>query len=281
MSDYGEVRVSPTGLDSWSSCRFSYLLSRVLGLRDHDYDVVYQSPREAGVILHRVFAEVTLELDRLAEERSADEPLSHSSRIAEVVAETLDRWQGPRFIPPVWTDQRRRVEEFVQGFLVAEGSFAQGTRIHSVEDSFEVRSIRPGVTLHGRIDRISKRDDTFVIIDYKKRLWKKRSGMMAPDGSLTTYQIPCYVLLVEDQIGTVSEALYYDMTAHKYESVFGATKPWFDDGERVGLEAQTYAAIEQMNEAITLGAYQPPSPRGSCQGCDFRAICREKYLVRQ
>lgn len=278
-SDYGEIRISPTGLDSWSSCRFAYLLSGVLGLREHDYDVVYQSARQTGVILHRVFAAVTLELDRLAKEQSPDE--FEPSKIFEIVADTLDRWQGPRFIPPVWADQRRSVAEIVDGFLAAEQSFARGTSIHSVEDSFEIRSVHPGVTLHGRIDRISKRDDLFIIIDYKKRLWRKRSGMVAPDGSLITYQIPCYVLLVEDQCGAVGEALYYDMTAQKYEVVFGEAKPWFDDNERAGLEIQTRSAIAQMSEAITNGAYQPPSPRGSCLGCDFRAICREKYLERQ
>ena len=123
-------------------------------------------------------------------------------------------------------------------------------------------------------------DGGYIVVDYKSRLWKKRAGMVTRDGTLVSFQVPVYLLLVEGTYGSVSDALYYDIYKGAYSSVFGGKKPWFDDQERVELLNQTTTAVSRMVKGISASIYTTPGPGEVCEGCDFRAVCREKYRVR-
>ncbi len=269
------IRISPTGLDTWNYCKYRYLLSRALGLEQLDFDAVYTSPLDAGILFHKLLAAVLRRLD--TDGRRVPTGLDN---IRDFVHRVFSSWVGTRFLEPVRNYLRRRAEEYIRAFLQTEGEVFPDTRMRALEESFEVPTDATGVALYGRIDRISERDDGYIVVDYKTHLWKKAAGMVTPEGDLYSFQIPIYLLLVEGSYGPVAEALYYDIHKGSYENVFGGAKPWFDEEMKDNLLGQTVDTVSRMYRAITEGDYQTPVPRGGCVPCEFRPVCREKYRVR-
>ncbi|MBT3273604.1 MAG: hypothetical protein HN368_10635 [Spirochaetales bacterium] len=276
----GEFRISPTSLDVWSGCGFSYFLNYVLKLEETDFDTTYSSPRITGIILHRVLAALTQVLDRELAGRLQE----NFERAKIILEEEIDRvfaeWRDPVFIHPAWTDERRHISEYLAGFLETESKVWDSARLIAVEESLEIPDFISGIVLHGRIDRISEFNGEQIIVDYKKRLKSKKSGMVSPENELRSFQVPCYLLLTEDVHGAADQALYYDVTEQKYHQVFGGNKPWFDPTEREDLLSQTRNAVKSMGDTIQAGSFITPKPRGSCDGCAFRGVCREKYVIR-
>ncbi len=273
----GMVRISPTGLDTWKHCKFRFLLSRALGLEEEALDTVFTDPRELGILYHRLFAEAM----RLAEGATITNTKEvRSQTVYTVMQSVFNRWLGPRFLSPVRNDILRRAEQKLTSFLESDALKFEGSKLYSLEDTLERGFEQSGLVLYGRIDRISQQGEGFAVVDYKSRLWKKRAGMVTPQDELYSFQIPVYVLLVEGSYGPVSEALYYDIDSGTYYSVFGGDKPWFDDGEREELLRQTKNEIELMHRSISNAEYQTPAPKGGCEPCEFRPVCREKYRVR-
>jgi hypothetical protein len=273
VTEEGKLRISPTNLDMWIGCRFRYLLYRGLRLEETEFDTVYSSPLESGILFHSLFSEVLSAVDGI--------PDVHQKTViaAKVLTKVFLSWTGPRFLPPILNDLRRRAEEHIQAFLEVDGETFPSARVHTLEDTLQVPSAEDGAVLYGRLDRISALDGSYIVVDYKTRLWKKKAGMVTPDGTLYSFQVPVYLLLVEGIYGPVSEALYYDIHKGEYSSVFGGAKPWFDDSKRVDLLEQTRTAVSLMFKGINASIYT--TPEDGCDGCDFRAVCREKYRVRQ
>ncbi len=279
-TENGELKISPTALDAWHGCGFSYLLGTVLRIDETDYDLMYSSPRVVGILFHRVLASLAEALDQQLTGGLRENIERGREILDEEIARVFSHWNDPVFILPAWEDEKRRVVEYLAGFLDIECKYWDGTCLTAVEESLEIESFAPGVTLHGRIDRILERDGAFCVIDYKKRLYSNRARMVDQDNNLLTFQVPFYLLLAEHVHGAVNEALYYDITGQKYHQVFGGSKPWFDSAERGDLLNQTKKAVEIMSRSIQKGSYTVPKPRGSCDGCRFRAVCREKYIIR-
>jgi RecB family exonuclease len=270
----GKVRISPTSLDMWTDCKFRYLLYRALGIEELEYDVVYTSALEKGNLLHDLLAKVTRKVDGLADEA---EKKAVASR---VFSESFTGWAGARFLPPVLRDLRRQAVEYIHLFLKEDEKRFPQARVHALEDTLQISVNEPEVLLYGRIDRISKHEGGYIVIDYKSRLRNKRAGMVSKDGTIKTYQIPIYLLLVENAYGAVAEALYYDIRDGAYQNVFGGEKPWFGDEERDQLLIETRRAVSTMYRGIASSNYQTPAPGDGCERCGLRPICREKYRVK-
>ena len=273
-SEDGVLRISPTNLDIWMGCRFGYLLKRVLGLEEIEFDTVYSSPLESGILYHALFAKVLSAVDAVSD------PEERTATAGKVVESVFASWTRANFLPPVLNDLRRRAEEKVLDFVRVDAESFPGSKVEALEQTLEVGVDRTSTALYGRIDRISAVDGGFIVVDYKSRLWKKRSGMVAEDGSLLSFQVPIYLRLVEETLGPVKEALYYDIYESRYSSVFGGKKPWFDDEQREDLLNQTNDAVSTMISGIEAGEYTTPGPGDSCNGCEFRAVCRKRYRVR-
>ncbi len=273
-TEEGKLRISPTNLDMWADCRFRYLLGRVLWLEEADFDTVYSSAQESGILFHSLLSEALRAVDGI--------PDAHETAAiaAKVVEKVFSSWTGPRFILPVLNDLRRRAEEYVNKFLEADTEMFPDARTYALENTLQVPTAEFDAVLHGRIDRISVQNGGYIVVDYKTRLWKKKAGMVAPDGTLRSFQVPLYLLLVEGNYGPVSQALYYDIREGTYSSVFGGNKSWFDDGEREELLDQAKAAVSRMIRDIKASLYVTPEPGEGCDGCDFRPVCRKKYRVR-
>ena len=219
----GVLPISPSNLDEWYGCKFSYLLHRALGVERIDFDTVYTDPREAGILFHAVLAAALREAAGTPVVEGVD-----PARTVALVDGVFASWLGTKFLPPVWKDLRLRALECLFAFLKTDSIRFADTRLFTLEDSLKIDAGIPGVVLHGRIDRISERQGSFIVIDYKTNVRKKAAGMVAPDGVLFSFQVPIYLLLVEGTYGSVSEALYYDINKADYANVFGGAKPWFD-----------------------------------------------------
>ena len=273
----GLLRVSPTNLDTWTHCRFRLLLGRGIGLEEADFDTVYTSPRESGILFHRLFAEALRYLSG-AGETAAEE--ADSRTVSAVLNRVFTQWIGSKFLEPVRREIRRRAEHYLRMFLASDRGRFPHARIFKLEDTLETVAGKSGAALYGRIDRISEENGNYIIIDYKTHVGSKRAGMVTAGNELYSYQVPLYVLLVEAVYGPVAEALYYDIDKASFDSVFGGEKPWFDDTEREDLLRQTDEAVIRMLRGITGCDYKTPLPKGGCAPCEFRPICREKYRVR-
>ena len=174
---------SPTGLQQWATCPFSYFLGKVLGLRDLEDpgDAETISPMDRGVLVHTILERFFRErLGRHADAEWTDADHAELLRVADDV-EQLFRARGLTGRPLLWKAEwaalrrhLRRIldadgrDERLVGVAPAEVELAFG---HEGEPTAVQIDLGDGRELHfgGRVDRIDRSPDgaKLVVLDYK------------------------------------------------------------------------------------------------------------------
>ena len=279
----GVLRVSASKLQEFFGCPFSYLLSRVLKLEESSYQFISYDPRIAGTAEHGI-------LKRLAERIGnrgflPAEIENYRKYASEETAAYLMEWErgrDPLFISPVMEAFRRRTEEALNLFLSVEAETFPGYRLMEAEYTLNMKDFIEGVSLTGKIDRVSEKEEKAVLVDYKRSSWGLVKGAVVTEpGGSGSYQIPFYLVLMEAVPNIrVDKAAYYFLEEGKYQFFFGGDKSWFSEEEAEGFKGILRDSIVIMRDYIREGRYTTPSPKEGCDSCRFRGICRTKYVVR-
>lgn len=258
------ARWSATAHQEFVDCPYRWFASRRLGLRAPDRISDAMSKQEFGQLVHRCLQAFHTDLPELPGPfgRVVTRPdLDDAEALLVEIGDAVFAREAPDdFVARTWLAAWRRAVPALARFELERAE--AGWRVIGGERVFE-REL-PGVVLHGRIDRLERRDDgAHAVIDYK-------TGASASRGQLSdgeSVQLASYALGVD----------------HVAEIAFVAL-----DGKATGLPGGrgSYREVDELLEAVgqrladAVAALRAGAPvvahgdRTVCRWCAYDGLCR-------
>ena len=293
---------SPSSLERWARCPFSYLLGNVLGLGalERPEDITTISPADKGLLIHRILEVFLSAVLEQATFPRADQPWSEDQRA------TLHRIADKAFGEAessgatgkmlLWELERRDILSDLDSFLEADSR--QRARFGTATTQVEARFGMPDAGLtqswpgawieladggrlrfHGLIDRVdvTSSGHDALVIDYK-------TGSAAPYSGIEKdridrgmrLQLPVYSLAVRGALGedVVVHAAYWFVSQREGFKLAPREPVALDD-----VLDPFEGAVSTIVSGIRDGLF-PANPGQrrersfeNCQYCDFDSLC--------
>ena len=282
---HGIVGSRPSGsysvksLEQYLECPFKYFAGTLLDLRDEAPEQPILTPRERGLLLHRVFETFYRDWHNTAGKSvtlaNLDQALTRFGRIVELAIQDLQPTE--RTVMAAWllgsaaapglaerlfllevlrpADVIERLVEFrIDGsFVFTEGGRCRKVRLRGVVD---------------RIDLFS--DGTFRLIDYKTN---------KSPGRKVALQLPVYTRCVEQQLDghrgrswQAAEAAYVAFGDERLYIPLARSELSRELSKSDGRVIETLDELEN-------GVYPPrPAELYHCRICPFPTVCRKDYV---
>ena len=257
-------KISPTRLDSYLRCPFTYFLNRkdVLGDKRMDDRAEELASWEYGNLAHEA-------LERWALSELKDS--TDAAAIADFLSSDLDRQLVERFgtaIPAIVAMQGESVRRRLTLFAERQVAWrAEGWKIVAAERKLEVQYDH--TRFYGKCDRIDRNERTgrWCVIDYKT--WDKadraESRVTKRDGTVEwkSLQLPLYcAMLAVDHDPLFAEAQLENISS--CYCVLGKTAEDVRYTPPAGgeLVREAEEKIRELVPLIERGVFWPPSPKG-------------------
>lgn len=300
MRSPGFLLFSAGDLERFFACPFGYLLSRPLALRDLDFSVDTDSPRELGTLYHDT-------LEAFFKELSASGAPFQESRLDEYAARLrallAEKSQRAKMIPPEAHEARLPFyERVVDRVLEIDAHLIDGHVPQYVEAWERVTLPELQTVLVGRIDRVTRSPEgTLTLVDYKKGGTPSARELNAGSRSVTgvrdlpedarageaarlqSVQIPLYVLLLSSHGERVETAALVSLEKDGLVAVMAspdgpvAKKAVMDHQRMEEIQLLLRDRIRQTGASIRDGDYRCAD---ECTACPFRGVCRAAFVVR-
>jgi hypothetical protein len=286
------MRYNVSALDTYLSCPLRFYYRTVLKLGDADEVTGEVDASDVGKLVHAILADLLrpamgkqLTPDHLASPRLEEIAESH------IRAEFGTGLLGERYL--VRAQILQRLREVVEMYMIP-GCTEVPTTVLGVEQ--DIVCTRHGFTLTGRMDRIERRGDHTIILDYKtgqsvngltvrldRLAVEDRTTWRSAVGSL---QLPLYALLFALTTGVPAAELdcaYVVLGSGDVRA--GIEQNAFRDGlapeERMGkLDELLSLILREVNDP-TLPFAATEDLKGECTGCTFRTLCGTEWVGRE
>jgi ATP-dependent helicase/nuclease subunit B len=281
---------SASRIERLAACPYRYFLRDILRvrppIREERDPTRWLSGLEFGRLLHEVFHDFLSELHRNDERVN---PERHEGTLLAVLERQLRRYteEVPVFNEAAKRADLRRLQRSLRVFLNAESrsepaepvgfeiSFGQGRSDHlNRPDPIRLElGSDLAFMLNGKIDRVDRVDDGFIVIDYKTgSQYRYETGDLLNGGLNLQWALYALALgkLVEmwDQTGPVLRSGYY-FASHKGNGRRIEERP--PTAEELGR------TLSPLFEMARQGFYPHVQKEGGqCTFCDFRAICQKE-----
>lgn len=268
---------SASGLESYRTCPFGFLVSRLFGLESREEPGEGLDGRQLGILYHRI-------LEEIHRAPGVDDPtdlgqlLEALPSVAGAVLDAAPANLG--FRETTWWPQiRSEIVENVRRTIEAIHALPGGFVPHRHEMAFGLRGQPPLVVrqgedsflLRGLIDRVDGAPDGRVrVIDYKTAGPSGYDDRAVAEGK--KMQLPLYALAARDalDLGNPVEGFYWHVQ-HAEPSRFQMSR--FEGGPGGAIEAALQKAWEAVRGARD-GCFAPQPPDGGCPSyCAAAAFC--------
>lgn len=288
-----EHAFSPTSLERYARCPYSFFLGRVLGgaTEPEPEEIERIDPLDRGSLMHSVFERF---LAGLGEERPAvarrEKQLAQLLAIADEECAAYEQ-SGLTGHPLLWAhdrgvilaDLRRWFDLEVEDAALTTYSQARFEVPFGLEDPGSTAEpvaipIRGGTLLvKGRIDRLEyDPGERFRVIDYKTGSSGWKPGDDSVDGG-RALQLPVYMLAASERLGIPAKA---GSAAYHYASRRGGFKRATFSGTALGgREDGVGALLAALVGSLRAGDFHATPEKPVCRGCDFNGVCDESRIA--
>ncbi len=242
---------SPSAYQTLLDCPYRFFARSVLGLQELDEADEALDKSDYGTALH----------DILKRFHDADPPMDRDAALALLHDYSEAEFTRlPAYTAAAWRARWEGIQPaYVDAWLA---HVAEGWRYQSGETDFETRHKVPGlgeVRLHGRVDRIDRREDNLYVFDYKTASAANLKRKLKDPGEAV--QLPFYAWLCE----AAAAFLPIDNDPVAPLTLDGET-----DVEAISLR------LPQLLEAIAAGTPLPANGVDAvCRYCEARGLCRK------
>ncbi len=300
LRNLGRSPVSPTSLESWARCPFSYFLGHVLRLSA--LDAVEEgesiSALERGSLIHGILERFIGEIGSAGRLPASDEewPPAQRRRLMEIAEEEFEgaESRGVTGKPLLWEmekgDVLAELETFLEedeklradgrtGRIVVESGFGFGG------ESLEVTDAETGLRFRGYIDRIDVSADgkSALVIDYKTGSARPYRALdKDPIDAGKRLQLGVYSLAARAMLPGASVGAAYWFTTNR-GGFTRAPSEVFDLGDEKTVE-RFREGLETIVSGIGAGMFPAnPGPPGwggpsNCAYCDFDSLCATRRV---
>jgi len=276
---------SPTSLQRYVGCPFSYFLSEILGVESvEEPEVVSIAPLSRGRIVHRILAKLYTEFKRQGLLPLSTEDRGRIMDISDDVISTalLEAEKSePVGLRLFWEMEKKIIRRMVELFLeneIDDGSSCIPTYFeipfgYDEESRVEMELGRRRVRFKGRIDRIDICLGGFRVIDYKTG--RVASGMVGEEKILDVLQLPIYLLACSSLLGLPISSGHSEFVSLNPVSM--NVRLMLDGKEWRGLEGPLKEKISVVVKGIEEGLFFGFPFSGYCDTCEFRTVCPSGY----
>ncbi len=293
--------LSPTRLERWAACPFSYFLGNVLriGSVETPEDVFSISALERGSLIHSILDEY---MRRVAESGTMPQPheawsASHRETLMKVAHENFAKAEsdGVTGRPVMWELERAQILADLDTFL--ERDDAHRERFGVIPSAFEVGfglrgsswqeavwslGGREQVRFRGVIDRVDTSPDgrTALVIDYKTGSSRPYNGLEKdPTDRGRRLQLGVYALAAQSglaDVDSVSSAYWFVTT----RGAFALAPKEPVDGSSDKVRGRLGEVVSGIVSGIRSGVF-PANPEernnrfgfNNCAFCEFDSLC--------
>ena len=314
-ADFGEILtgrpLSPTSLERWAKCPFSYFLGTVLRLsaEDSPEDIYEISPLERGLLIHNVLEEFVEVAEREGSLPAPQEEWSthHRAGLRRIAARQFAdaEAKGVSGKAVMWQIARDEIlidlEAFLDADLRMRRQFGVSPMLAEAEFGISQDGWQPAVltlpdgthvSFRGKIDRVDadSAGERALVLDYKTGgSYSYRNLKDDPIDRGQRLQLAIYSLAARKALGAradVSAAYWFVTSGGKFELV---------PAQPVNIESE--GVMERFSEGISTivgGIRQglfpanpgPGDPDNSnnrqtnCRFCDFKTLCPSRRDVQ-
>jgi len=316
FTDNGKVNISATTMQSYNFCSLNWLFNRVFNLDNVQIETSLMDNNISGSVYHAIFENF---FNRIKEKNQLIMvPVRNENEIRlpdfykELLNDCMDAvfncfpslkpGEKPkmsaltaRLLVSAKKDYQYHCEYFITQFI----SFFAGCRVVSCEKYYE--SEEEMHVLKGFIDIVLKdSSDKYIIVDYKIKYLPDRKDCVIDeeDGSLSNFQLPAYIkLLEENENYKVYTALFFSILDGDPQVIIGTvsnintekTYPYRKE-KVIEKENEKYKLIfdafkektEKYAKEIASGNFSVfPEKSNDCYNCSYHRICRTVYVINR
>jgi RecB family exonuclease len=242
--NFSEVNLSATRLKSFLSCKREYFYRYIKKITAHETPKDMPKEYEIGNLVHQALANIYSKVDSYSCEVTLQKDFERELDIL------CSKNAFERYLVAL---QKRKMLPF---YKVEIEHFKEGWKVDSVEQSFKIKY--KDMTLIGKIDRVDKRDNEILVLDYKTgnyALYNKKNFSEAKD-----FQLEFYYLLASG-LGNVSCAFYDLKECKKVPELFLEEKL-----ELLGAHIKDLHSIEEVD-------FEMCEDKKQCLFCNYKVLC--------
>lgn len=251
-----DVRISATELNTFIKCPYRWYCGSkyALGLKTPDYEADMEDSLEVGTMIHNCLEEW------LEEEKDFSKLKDDGAgRKLEAIFEKHFSRYSQRAAAPYAPQLRRlalTLPESMRAFSTAKGfEKLQDFSVTETEKEFDNGVVK------GRIDCVLQdKNGNIAILDFKKR--------KAEDDSVQL-QFYSYGL---DKLPVCGA--FFAVGEKKY------TFRWENEESLKELVTELDSELEIMRKTVESGRFESTPSEKSCEYCDFRSICRKRFVIK-
>ena len=294
LDDEPTQALTPSLIEAFATCRFKGFISRILDIKNDMVDADDIEPRILGQIAHGalehffIHGDIALARNVINEQvRRLLREISHDFMAHNFVANPTVLWCHLEWLNDALVNLIGRMlndTSYRDGHVVAcEKAFGLGK---ATWQALAITANERHYLLGGRIDRIDRQGDQFLITDYKLSAVDALKMEIHPNNLLVnTFQMPIYVRLAAKNVASharqsvsfayasIRDGELIKLSRDQYPELFDKV---FEDKSEHSLPFQIdriFAPIRGGEVLATAGEH--------CQFCDFSYVCRKSEGVRR
>lgn len=285
----GLPKLSPTDLDRYGGCPYSWFLAYPLGIAAQDTEPGAVDARDLGILYHRILERFFGRLGAETPRFRASELQAYRAVLREELRAALveRRNEEGAFQEEVFSILEPRLASHLEAFLERIAARLDGAALGAAEKNLRRDYPDLDVALTGKADLVYLRDEGLGLIDYKTGQTPSASALRADaDGALGDHQMAAYVRLLETTAGErVVEATFASLELRTDRDVLSETEKPGRTGLPVAREefepelAAVDAILERVASSLEALSFPvpPPGRREACGSCDVFQACRIPY----
>ncbi|OHE68112.1 MAG: hypothetical protein A2Z99_15335 [Treponema sp. GWB1_62_6] len=289
------ARISPTDLNEFAACPYSWFLRRGLGIREKDTEIATVDQRELGSLYHRVLERLFIWIRETDGRFRAERLVVYKEALARETDAALAEAavNEGAFQESVYGMLRGRLFASLAAYLDADSTRLDSAAITGAELPLRRPYDECGLALSGVADLVAlKNDGTYALVDFKTGLMPRAADLVCDDeGAIGDYQLASYIRMIEaSDPGTsgsapprVSEARFYSIDYREFRQLL-ADHPERRSRTGIPVDREEYdaslAAVDDAVQAVAGalgGAHYPvpaPGRRNVCFACRVSTVCR-------
>jgi inactivated superfamily I helicase/CRISPR/Cas system-associated exonuclease Cas4 (RecB family) len=236
---------SPTKLETWLSCKRKFYFKYILKIEEKPKKEI-----NSGAILHASLRNIFRKRDHFNEKLEFKKAL-------EKDLERFEKEVEFKYHKKVWI---KSLENF---FETQIEHFRLGWRVYECE--FTISGELEGIRFSGKIDRIDKKEEKFLLIDYKSGSVKNINKKSLED--IKDFQLNIYHLLLKDKLN-LEDQIYWELFSGKSFSLTNLE----EKNERLSL------ILKELKKQKSF-VNSKCEDLSFCRFCDYRLMCQRGEYV--
>jgi len=288
-------RVSATDLNSFfTDCPTKFFMSKILKINNIDFKALMSDEYMIGNMYHTILEKLykrIMHSNKIFNKENLDS--SYLIFLEQAFCDTFEEY-AKRYGPlskPFMEVMKKQITKVIKSVLRLDALWFDHYTQYAIEGEYQF--LQDDILHFGKIDRVIKDADGFVVLDYKT--CKLNSLDKIEDDMLKDYQIPFYVLLLErnekekhqENAQKVKAAYFLEILDNNAHRVIKSET--IQDGKKQGKTREEFQenieilkkCIRDFYERIKNADFTAKNRTWEdCSKCKFKRICRTTFSVR-